>query len=56
MGLFRKRTGSLTVKFYGNPEDTLAEDEVSVVYTNTQANNPQITADFWKYAGRFCIT
>ena len=52
MGLFKTRTGNLTVKFYGNPKDTLAEDEVSVVYTNTQANNSQIAADFWKYAGK----
>ena len=52
MGLFKTKIGNLTVKFYGNPKDTLAEDEVSVVYTNTQADNPRIAADFWKYAGK----
>ena len=52
MGLFKTEIGNLTVKFYGNPKDILAEDEVSVVYTTTQADNPRVASDFWKYAGR----
>lgn len=52
MPLFRKKTGTLTVRFYGKPKDTFSEDEVSVVYTSMQADGPKIAADFWKYAGR----
>lgn len=60
MGLFDKVTGELTVKFYGNPKDTLSEDEVSAVYTvypTTEGTNEQMAADFWKYAGKvlFCL-
>ena len=52
MGLFRKNTGEISIKFYGNPEDTLSEDEVSVVYNTKVGDSENIAADFWKYAGK----
>ena len=53
MPLFDTKTGVLSLKFYGDPKDTLQEDEVSVVYTTNHEANPQtMAADFWKYAGK----
>lgn len=55
MGLFRRKTGKLVVKFYGNPNDTLVEDEVSVVYTIypiTYVDNVKIATDFYNYVNK----
>lgn len=52
MALFEKKTGILTVKFYGDPQNTLAEDEVSVEYTGNMQDSQLVAANFWKYAGK----
>ena len=50
MAMFEKKTGILTVKFYGDPQNTVAEDEVSVEYTGDMQDSQWVAANLWKYA------
>mgnify|MGYP007056015021 CR=1 FL=1 len=52
MALFEKKIGILTIKFYGDPQNTMAEDEVYVEYTGDIQDSQQVAANFWKYAGK----
>lgn len=52
MGFFRSECGKLIVKFYGDPRNTMAEDEVSVAYTTTRGDAFNIASDFWRYTGK----